>query len=530
MNSWLPTNSPPNSHRTPPALGLSALLFLVLTAGWLSGCGLGPSIELSSTVFGDEETARFAFENLTIDCDEPGMNCPSYVGALITYTSTSRTSYSMGKCSGTLISEDQFLTNRHCLPDDLQFAGANCLDRIGVIFPETRDHSELRMDCQSVHSLASDKAFLFEGEKIGDPKKKADVEDWAIINLQGSTSRPPVPVSLNGLPHGTRVVAYPTFYESERVHFRGPRVITLDHGNIRRRDCTISQRTSTSLNQMLHEKSTLYSAICDFGAFIGGTSGSGIFTQDGLAGLHSYSAEEEDGYDHEAQDLGFDERFTGGTNAFCISTFNPHDRDLCLKRTSPASEALRNVPWINKTMKDLAPTLTKEDVDPNYTWVLTGPGPLENSIPEFDVYEFLQKQISSPQDLRPIPYPLLLALSLETVETRLPALPHCIDKDRVGETLTVPIHALENWTRIGDRQLGELTGEVKTFSLALSISESPSSESPSGEHVLLNRLPPSDYSPFLGNSQHHLRGYYESEQIFGDDFPELQIPVCFSKE
>ncbi len=111
------------------------------------------------------------------DCPD----CPASVGQLVAMTvdaTQAKPVQITSSCFGGLIAADQFLTSRHCLPDDLQAAEQNCENRIQVILPQTHAGNQIeRVDCKKIISLSAPIADLASDE----PQP-----DWAIIQLQHS--------------------------------------------------------------------------------------------------------------------------------------------------------------------------------------------------------------------------------------------------------------------------------------------------------------------------------------------------------
>ncbi len=174
---------------------LSAFLFVLLAL--LVACGPSPSPEnsaLPSTEsLNQQQIQRYqqalkpAFfhwgeveDNLPryqFDCAD----CPASVGQLFAMTvdaTQPKPVQITSSCFGGLISENQFLTSRHCIPDDLLVAEQSCENRIQVILPQTQSALRIeRVGCEKIVSFSAPVADL----AIEEPQP-----DWAIIQLKQS--------------------------------------------------------------------------------------------------------------------------------------------------------------------------------------------------------------------------------------------------------------------------------------------------------------------------------------------------------
>ena len=139
------------------------------------------------------------FEYSRSICDEPGKNCPGYAGTLYTYVDTGLgSSFDRGICSQQIVMDSlHVLTNRHCLPPDLRFAGADCRGRIYLKFPETKDYPAEAIHCNKVVAL-SEKDI---------PKDKPG-PDWALLELVTEAQRPHAEISTEGVEVGVEVTAF----------------------------------------------------------------------------------------------------------------------------------------------------------------------------------------------------------------------------------------------------------------------------------------------------------------------------------
>ena len=223
-------------------VGISIFSLIVIQLS-LSSCGFKFGSDDSDSfnrTFEDAEEAAFVYRNSTILCDVEAQNCPSYVAALVAFTELTEykngdysTSFVVSYCSGTLIDGQRILTNRHCLPDDLQYAGADCRDRFKIIFPRVIGYGAEKLDCDSVESLTSDAAYTNDGDSVTH-------EDWAIIRIKDQTSRPFANVSLSGMPHDLKLQSFPVFYETQDMRMSNGQRLQVPTGRLRRRDCTVN--------------------------------------------------------------------------------------------------------------------------------------------------------------------------------------------------------------------------------------------------------------------------------------------------
>src|SRR5579885_3303104 len=55
-------------------------------------------------------------------------------------------------CTGFLIAPDILATNSHCLPEDLEQAGASCSQRLWIFFPSSNGFTQEQQECDTVIS------------------------------------------------------------------------------------------------------------------------------------------------------------------------------------------------------------------------------------------------------------------------------------------------------------------------------------------------------------------------------------------
>ncbi len=106
-------------------------------------------------------------------------DCPAYVAGV--WNKENRI------CTGVLVAPDVVATNLHCLPKDLQFAGASCANSIFISFPKTVESPEDVIECDHV---------LHVSPPIQDP---ALTMDYALLHLKKMSTRSLVHVDTSGI-------------------------------------------------------------------------------------------------------------------------------------------------------------------------------------------------------------------------------------------------------------------------------------------------------------------------------------------
>ena len=231
---------------------IALLLAIILT----SSCGRDASgdVDNERRLKSKEEL----FEELSISsviCGERYGNCPNNIVKL-TYWYEDSGAYFLGVCSGTLIDEEHVLTNRHCIPKNIQFNGAECNYQMIAQFPETKTGKKEKKTCQSVVQVFLD---------------SEDYPDLAVIKIEKAPGRLQAPILKNGLRHGKRVHAY----TMDPSPFRSTRGL----GTIRKKKCRVSLDNMVFMKQTNTAGTFLVSGgSCDV---ISGNSGSGLFDRQG---------------------------------------------------------------------------------------------------------------------------------------------------------------------------------------------------------------------------------------------------------
>lgn len=108
-------------------------------------------------------------------------NCPESVASLeITYSIRDQLINAAPpfECLGSLVGDGLLLTNRHCLPKDIQYVGASCFGRVLAHFPETLHVTAETLECAKVVGLST------IGGITGNHAEDLDViQDFAILKM-----------------------------------------------------------------------------------------------------------------------------------------------------------------------------------------------------------------------------------------------------------------------------------------------------------------------------------------------------------
>ena len=151
-------------------------------------------------------------EEFSFDVSCSSKDCPSFVGGMFRKLNSGQSF-----CSVSLISPSQILTNAHCIPEDIAKAGSDCEGRIRVAFPKTKDHPSESFHCKRILSVASDYN-----------KNEPDSPDWAVLELDGVSSRKPVAFRRDEIEPHEPVTMYKVDFDSVgRSAIRG-RIIKTD--------------------------------------------------------------------------------------------------------------------------------------------------------------------------------------------------------------------------------------------------------------------------------------------------------------
>ena len=230
-----------------------------------SGSGAEPAVTQKVEVHKTDLTSVSEIpdfvESFKVTCEDKS-SCPSFVGSLVNFKMVNN-QINYGLCSFTLISDNQILTNDHCLSQK-HFQTQYC-SVIYALFPENSTYSESKVRCKRVLAY-SDQYNLVQvvnEETVPLGKRK----DWAILELETSVGRPSVATNTQGMPHLTQVNLYPTHYSRDKNTQEVQGVIKKVSCNF-----NMASRLARSYNHPYYP----YGAMeCD-NKLIGGYSGSGV--------------------------------------------------------------------------------------------------------------------------------------------------------------------------------------------------------------------------------------------------------------
>ncbi len=228
---------------------LSALLPLLLVS-----CGSKNNSSTSNTAV-VEEFAEFSelqakLDKHTVICSE--QNCPGYVAKLAFWVKE-EDKYLLGVCSGTLYKNKYIITNSHCIPDELRYAGANCSKQIRVLFPQTVEQKAENASCSRVVQV-----FDINNNQ----------PDIAVLELKTNIYREEIKIVKDAFIENSTVHAYTMnpSYENEGAV-----------GKIKLKTCKLtSDNIFTMSNELTSATTMLTGDNCNV---IGGNSGSGLFSE-----------------------------------------------------------------------------------------------------------------------------------------------------------------------------------------------------------------------------------------------------------
>ncbi|MFS4460162.1 trypsin-like serine peptidase [Bdellovibrio sp. HCB2-146] len=119
--------------------------------------------------------------------------CPSGVALIL----AKKPDGELDRCSSFLIDSRTLVTNRHCIPEDLQDKTLSCVGRIAAVFPQTAGYAAERAECESILNI-SEAAQEFPTGHM----------DYAVIRLNRPVKRAAFPISREGLPNRIKVTTY----------------------------------------------------------------------------------------------------------------------------------------------------------------------------------------------------------------------------------------------------------------------------------------------------------------------------------
>lgn len=197
------------SVRVQKSIWILTVSILVFAGVGLGGCSSSSpqSNQDQKRSYQEEQMARYAealkpinvswsspsdsFNKFRFDCED----CPAAIGHVISKISAEQS----GNCQGGFFN-DTFISNRHCIPEELHYAGASCAGLVKVLLPQ------LRMD-QDVEIVDCDKVIA-----ISSPQLSLNIEDvqpdWVILKLKKSPSSRAQPASTSGIADGETLVGF----------------------------------------------------------------------------------------------------------------------------------------------------------------------------------------------------------------------------------------------------------------------------------------------------------------------------------
>ena len=228
------------------------------------GCGTKTKTTNSADLltFDSEENLYAAIETSEVHCLES--ECPDYINKLaFWYYGEEEDTYYLGFCSGTLIEEEYVLTNRHCIPEELQKNGANCNRQILIQYPSSDKLEAENVDCKEVVKVYPDE----EG-----------YPDMALLKIEKSShQRKSTEMKMNDLHANQKIHSYsmdPSTYDSKI-------------GYIRKKECEVSMDNLQTMKMNSDgDNFIVHGSQCQV---ISGNSGSSMFNSKGeiVALLHS---------------------------------------------------------------------------------------------------------------------------------------------------------------------------------------------------------------------------------------------------
>lgn len=302
---------------------IQILLIFAATLSFLSACSKEESQPYVDAVLAKSiEDAKGYLKTATVSCEDKSQ-CPGHVGGLV-YVDA-RKEYIPGRgefnnvqvkvCSHQLIAPNKVLTNKHCLPKSIMQKGASCSGLVKVFFPETSQFQAEEVGCVNVEDLSEI------------PMTEMMIIDWAVLTLDRSVLRSVPHLNKNGLPHGTAMNMYPTYFTetNEIVDGSYQKVV---RGQIKKVTCT-TKMTSVFAPTYTHHHAPNFFATCD-NEIIGGNSGAGVYTQNGLSAVLNMSLKDEEmDLVHMGNVYPIFNHMVAGSNLHCFSYFNKNQSPFC---------------------------------------------------------------------------------------------------------------------------------------------------------------------------------------------------------
>lgn len=310
---------------------LSIKLLLLLPVVFLiSSCGKKDNDDspyIDEVIVDNRSEADKLIDGINLSCENPA-SCPEYVGGLVSISqSYEKKSYydlypslyqKLGFCSLTLIAPNKVLTNRHCLPSNLQYKGAIC-SNIVAVFPASKNRPLAKAYCKSVTDLSD----LYD-EKFSGPLPY--LPDWTILELVENIDRSPISINTSGVEDNTALNLYPVYYRHAEYNYGGISQIV---GVIKEVPCK-SNMTNFLSFRYNNPNDPVLTLNCDAN-IIKGNSGSGMISEKGeLKGVVSAGADKNQTIDFMGKkSKPLKREVVSGSNAHCIPEFETSRSQAC---------------------------------------------------------------------------------------------------------------------------------------------------------------------------------------------------------
>lgn len=178
----------------------------------LSACGGNEASDSSNPAFRPTKKLKKiqkVLNEMTVYCsDRSAENCPEPAGFILSTGFNEETgSDGIFTCSGTLVSEDIVMTNRHCIPEEVQANPGLCSKRLGIMFPRSNTKASVeKFTCKELIRVSAEPESIFSDE------------DYAFFRIDKPKNRAYFKVSREGVPDGSVLTLYsinpPSTYSS----------------------------------------------------------------------------------------------------------------------------------------------------------------------------------------------------------------------------------------------------------------------------------------------------------------------------
>ncbi|MEM7646155.1 MAG: trypsin-like serine protease [Pseudomonadota bacterium] len=272
----------------------NGILFLLFGLG-LSSCqpGFKANTELSTRIFKNAQEARQDFEASQVVCEG---ECPEFAAGLFALfdDQESGPESQLVACSATLFSENQVITNAHCLPHKIRSTGALCGNVVKLSFPTHPSHSYQEVFCDRVELIS--------------PKSQSPLSpDYAILKLKEKVKRDAVVTSPREMESGEAVHFFKADYN---LFEKGPQ-----KGRIRKAQCLLNTNHKFSVRSAGAISSLFTVSDCDQ-KMIRGNSGVALLDKrNEMIGVFSFSRN----YNGDYREIPLETlRVGGGTSLICL--------------------------------------------------------------------------------------------------------------------------------------------------------------------------------------------------------------------